>query len=175
MKLIEISQSTCVGCRLCMEICSLVKEGECSATKARIRIFRDEEFGNNLVSLCIQCAEVYCIKSCRDNALTRHPETGAVLLDENLCTGCKACVTACPVGGISYHEEKGIIVKCDLCGGDPECVKVCSRGAITLKDTNFDSPDRRLFMRETGKLVRKLTNKKYQGKPVSEVIGIPGG
>ena len=175
MKLIEISESNCVGCRLCMEICSLVKEGECSASKARIRIFRDEEFGNNLVSLCMQCAEGYCIKSCRDDALTRDPETGVVLVDEDLCTGCQACVTACPMGGISYDKEKGIIVKCDLCGGDPECVKVCSREALAFKDANFDSPERRAFMRETSKLVRKLASTKYRGKPVSEVIGVPGG
>ena len=175
MKLIEISHSSCVGCRLCMEICSLLKEGECSATKARIKIFRDEEFGSNLVSLCIQCPEEYCIKSCHDGALVRDPETGAVLVDESLCTSCQACVAACPVGGISFDTEKNIVFKCDLCGGDPECVKFCSREALVLKDTNFDSPDRRSFVRETGKLVRKLTDVKYKGKPVSEVIGVPGG
>ncbi len=175
MKLIEISHSSCVGCRLCMEICSLLKEGECSATKARIRIFRDEEFGSNLVSLCTQCADTYCIKSCREDALTRDPDTGAVLVDENLCTGCEACVTACPVSGISYDKEKNIVFKCDLCGGDPECVKFCSRGALAFKDTDITAPERKSFMRETGKLVRKLTNEKYKGKPVSEVIGVPGG
>ena len=175
MKLIEISHSTCVGCRLCMEICSLLKEGECSATRSRISIFRDEEFGHNLVSLCTQCPEEYCIKSCRDGALTRDPNTGVVLVDENLCTGCEACVTACPVNGISYDKERNIVFKCDLCGGDPECVKFCSRHALTFIETNFDSPDRRVFIQETGKLVRKLTNAKYMGKPMNEVIGIPGG
>ncbi|MBI4283615.1 MAG: 4Fe-4S dicluster domain-containing protein [Chloroflexi bacterium] len=153
MKLIEISHDTCVGCRLCVMICSLVKEGECSATGARIRIIRDEEFGNNLVAVCTQCAEAYCVESCPVSALSRDPETGAVLVDEGLCNGCEACIAACPIGAIYLDKDKGTIFKCDLCGGDPECVKFCSREAITLKDTDIDSAERKSFMVETSKLL----------------------
>ncbi len=156
MKLIEISHSTCVGCRLCVMICSLVKEDECSITKSRIRIVRDEEFGNNLVSLCIQCAEVYCVESCPVAALSRDPETGVVLVDDKLCNDCEACVVACPLGAIYLNKEKDTVFKCDLCGGDPWCVKFCSRGTLVLKDTDIDSPERKSFMVETSKLLSQV-------------------
>ncbi len=156
MKLIEVSHNKCVGCRLCELVCSLVHEGECSTTKARIRIFRDEEFGNNLVSLCMHCAEAHCLESCAYGALSRDARTGAVLVDNKLCNGCEACLLVCPLGAISLDKQKEIVFKCDLCGGDPECVKWCSRGALTLKETDFTSPDRKSFITETSKLLSQM-------------------
>ena len=156
MKLIEISHSKCVGCRLCEMICSLSHEGECSTTRSRIRIVRDEEFGNNLVSLCMQCAGSYCVESCPYDALSRDPQTGGVLVDDKLCDGCEACVDACPLGAISLDRERGVVFKCDLCGGDPKCVKFCSRDALTSKDTDITSPERESFMAETGKLLSQV-------------------
>ena len=128
MKLIEILHSNCVGCRLCEMICSLFHEGECSTTRSRITIFRDEEFG----------------------------KTGAVLVDDKLCNGCNACLAACPLGGLSLDKEKDIVFKCDLCGGDPQCVQFCSREALAFKDTDIDSPERKSFMTETGKLLSQV-------------------
>jgi len=155
MNLIEVLHDKCVGCRLCEMVCSLVHEGECSTTKSRIRIFRDEEFGNNLVSLCIQCAEPYCVESCAYGALSRDGETGVVLVDDKLCSGCEVCLVACPLGAVSLDKEKDIVFKCDLCGGDPECVKVCSREALVVKDVDPASPDRKSFMEETSKLLHQ--------------------
>jgi len=156
VKLIEVFHSKCVGCRLCEMVCSLVHEHECSTTKSRIRIFRDEEFGNNLVSLCIQCAEGYCLESCSEAALSRDPKTGVVLVDDKSCNGCEACVVACPLGAISYDKERDVVFKCNLCGGDPECVKFCSRGALALKDTDITSLERKSFMVATGKLLSQV-------------------
>ncbi len=156
MKLIEILHSNCVGCRLCEMICSLSHEDECSTTKSRIRIVRDEEFGNNLVSLCMQCTDAYCIESCTFGALSRDEKTGAVVVDDKSCTGCEECIAVCPVDGLSLDKEKGIVFKCDLCGGDPECVKFCSRNTLTLKDTDITSPERKSFMTETSKLLLQV-------------------
>lgn len=153
MKLIEVSHNNCVGCRLCEMVCSLVHDQECSTSKSRIRILRDEEFGNNLVSVCMQCEEAHCLKSCAFDAISRDSKTGAVLIDTNICNGCQACLVVCPVNGVFFDHEKDKAFKCDLCGGDPECVKFCSRSALTLKETNFTSPDRKSFMDETSKLL----------------------
>lgn len=153
MKLIEVSHNKCVGCRLCEFVCSLVHEGECSTTKSRIRIFRDEEFGNNLVSVCMQCEEAHCLESCACDAISRDTKTGAVLIDNKLCNGCEACVLVCPVNAVFFDQEKEVAFKCDLCGGDPGCVKFCSRVALTLKETDFTSPDRKSFMAETSRLL----------------------
>ena len=163
MNLIEVSLNNCVGCRLCEMVCSLVHEGECSTAKSRIRIFRDEEFGNNLISLCMQCGD-YCIQSCPVEALRRDEKTGAVLVDDELCIGCEACIEACPLGALFMDSKKDVVFKCDLCGGDPECVKFCSRKALTLKDVDPTSPDRKSFVVATGKL---LSQRQSASRPSS--------
>ena len=152
-KLIEVIQDKCTGCRLCEMACSLHHEQECSTTKSRIKIVRDEEFGNHLVLACTQCAEAYCAESCPMEALRRDEETSAVLVDEELCNGCEACVAACPIDAITLDNDKNIISKCDLCGGDPECVKWCSREAIVVKEDDISSSERKSTMEKTSRLL----------------------
>jgi Fe-S-cluster-containing hydrogenase component 2 len=67
---------------------------------------------------------------CPVGAISRDEETGAIVLDQDLCIGCNMCLTVCPLGGISVDPETGTIIKCDLCQGDPECVKHCVYGAL---------------------------------------------
>lgn len=156
MKLIEARSSHCVGCRLCEMVCSLTHERECSTTESRIKIFRDEEFGNNLISLCMQCIDAYCMESCAYGALGRDSKTGAVLVDDQLCNACEACVVACPLGAVSLDKEKKIVMKCDLCGGAPECVKVCSREALIVKDIDPASKERKSLVAETSKALSQM-------------------
>ncbi|MDP2647428.1 MAG: 4Fe-4S dicluster domain-containing protein [Desulfobacterales bacterium] len=153
MNLIDVTHDNCVGCRLCEMFCSLVHEGECSTAKSRIKIHRDEEFGNNLVSVCLHCTEAYCLESCAYGALSRDEKTGAVVVDEQSCTACEACILACPVGGMSLNTDKNVAIKCDLCGGDPECAKVCFRRALCLTETDPASPERRALMAESSDLL----------------------
>jgi len=63
-------------------------------------------------------------------AIRLDEETGALVVRQDLCVGCKTCVVACPLGGVLYHYMKGCAMKCDLCGGDPECVKSCVYQAL---------------------------------------------
>ncbi len=156
MKLIEVSHNECVGCRLCEFVCSLVHENECSTSMSRIRIHRDEEFGNNVVSICMQCEESYCLASCAYGAVSVDEKTGALLIDSALCNGCEECLLTCPMGAIFLNSEKGVAFTCDLCHGDPECVKWCSRHTLTLKDTDITSPDRKSFMVETSRRLSKI-------------------
>ncbi len=64
-------------------------------------------------------------------AISKDPETGVVLIDKELCTGCKECVEACPDGMIQMDAQNKAD-KCDLCGGDPLCVRYCVAGALKL-------------------------------------------
>ena len=153
MNLIDVNHDSCVGCRLCEMFCSLVHEDECSTTKSRIKIRRDEEFGNNLVSVCLHCTEAYCLESCAYEALSRDPKTGAVVVDQDACIACEECVVACPVGGMCLNKKKDVVFKCDLCGGDPECVKVCFRHALTLKEIDPAAPERKALMTKTSDLL----------------------
>jgi carbon-monoxide dehydrogenase iron sulfur subunit len=104
----------------------------------------------------MQCADAYCVESCAYGALGRNSKTGAVLVDDQLCNGCEACIVACPLGAISLDKEKKIVFKCDLCRGEPECVKVCSREALIVKDTDPTSQERKSLMAETSKALSQI-------------------
>lgn len=59
-----------------------------------------------------------------------------VVIDEQLCTGCRLCVYSCPYGAISYNELGGVVGKCNQCsdrikrGLEPSCVQHCIGGAL---------------------------------------------
>jgi len=52
-----------------------------------------------------------------------------VMINYDLCIGCKMCVAACPFGGMGINKD-GTVIKCDLCDGDPQCVRFCDMKAV---------------------------------------------
>jgi len=68
-------------------------------------------------------------------------EGGVVLVDPGKCTGCKACIAACPYDA-RYVRPEGYIDKCTFCihrvreGKLPACVGICPTYALTFGDIN---------------------------------------
>ncbi len=124
-KIFSVDSRLCVGCKQCELVCSLTKTGTFNPHKARIRVTRNQVKGNYVPGICYHCKQPKCQQACPEDALKRDIETGAVVLNESLCSGCRACVVACPFGAVQVDPD-GNILKCDLCGGDPTCVKYCS-------------------------------------------------
>jgi len=67
---------------------------------------------------------------CPKDAISRDEELGRVMVDYDLCIGCKMCVAACPFGGMGVDTVLRRVVKCDLCDGDPTCVRFCQPEAL---------------------------------------------
>jgi Fe-S-cluster-containing hydrogenase component 2 len=89
-------------------------------------------------------------------AVSRNENTGAVIIDEDLCVGCKLCVTFCPLGGIGIDKNRKIL-KCDLCEGDPLCVKFCIPEALKFIDVNkINLQKRRIAAEKLAELMKKL-------------------
>jgi anaerobic carbon-monoxide dehydrogenase iron sulfur subunit len=151
MKLIQVDLAKCSGCKLCEMACSFHFERECSISKSRIKILRDDEFGDHLVQFCTQCAEAPCIPACPTDAFYRDSKSGVVQWDEVKCNGCGVCLPACPVGALFMDRKKNIVFKCDLCGGDPECVKFCPPKALLFQEEELESPDRKAFFKQSSK------------------------
>ncbi|MEM4474672.1 MAG: 4Fe-4S dicluster domain-containing protein [Candidatus Bathyarchaeia archaeon] len=123
MKAFIVDPKKCTECGLCELVCSYSKEHEFNPRKSRIYVTSKE------IRVCRHCKKPPCIEACKLGAIVKNDLTGAVLIDEQKCIGCKACIPACPFGGILLTPETKVI-KCDLCDGDPNCVKYCFFDAI---------------------------------------------
>lgn len=86
---------------------------------------KSEELADFRPRVCVQCAEAPCITVCPVNALSRNDDNPAIVLDVELCIGCRNCVEACPYEGCFFDETGNRPLICDLCGGDPACVEAC--------------------------------------------------
>jgi len=126
----KIKKSSCTNCRLCMLACTTAHEpGLQSVKQARIHIEDDwPDIGG--IHVCIACKDHPCIEACPGEALSWD---GHVVLDEDKCIFCNACVDACPVGGVSIHPATAYPLICDTCGGRFSCVSVCPTGAISRR------------------------------------------
>jgi carbon-monoxide dehydrogenase iron sulfur subunit len=132
-KILQVDMEKCTGCRTCEAMCSLRNTGRADPARSRIKVIRYEkrgEYHNYIPMVCQQCSTPLCMEACPTNAISRDPGTGALLVDEKACVGCRVCNMVCPVGGVSIDPVTEVASKCDLCGGDPECVKYCDAEAI---------------------------------------------
>lgn len=120
----------CTGCRLCLLACSFWHEEVFSEHLGRLRIQADEGRWAFEPIVCRQCSDAPCLVACPSGAISHDEATGAVLLDADACTGCRACVEVCRHGVIAFNEATGLVQLCDLCGGAPDCVASCPHGAI---------------------------------------------
>ncbi len=87
---------------------------------------------------CNHCAEPACASACLVGALKKTPE-GPVIYREELCLGCRYCMTACPfnIPTFEYHDALSpAIRKCTMCyhrissGKIPACAEACATGAL---------------------------------------------
>ncbi len=139
---LHIDPLKCTGCLQCEMACSYHAEGAFNPSRSRIKVFTFHEAGRFAPYTCTQCDEAWCMHACPVEAITTDLETGAKVVSESKCVGCKVCTIACPFGTINYHHVSGKVVKCDLCGGDPECAKACPTDAITWIDADWTGLDR---------------------------------
>ncbi len=139
---LHIEPLKCTGCLQCEMACSYHAEGAFNPSRSRIKVFTFHEVGRFAPYTCTQCDEAWCMRACPVEAITTDLGTGAKVVDEGKCVGCKVCTIACPFGTINYHHVTGKVVKCDLCGGDPECAKACPTDAITWTDADWTGLER---------------------------------
>lgn len=119
----------CAGCKLCEVYCSLGHTKTCNPSRSRIRVIKWDEGAIYAPTVCEQCEDALCVQVCPIDAISVD-EAGIVVIDYDMCIGCKICMVVCPFGNISIDPVEDKVVKCDLCGGDPVCAKVCTSDAI---------------------------------------------
>jgi formate dehydrogenase iron-sulfur subunit len=85
--------------------------------------------------VCKHCVQAGCLEVCPTNAIIR-TEFDTVVIQSDVCNGCKACIGACPFGVIEMNPVSKTAQKCTLCydrlqaGLEPACSKACPTDSI---------------------------------------------
>ncbi len=134
---LAVDYEKCTGCRACEVACSVSHVQACNPIKSAVRIVKWQllsKTGFYVPVVCQQCEEPACANICPVHAISRSEETGAMVVEPDLCVGCQMCVVACPFGAVTLDRDRRLAIKCDLCGGvEPWCVRFCEPGALTYK------------------------------------------
>ena len=138
-----IDTKKCVGCMDCVVACKTennVPEGfnrdwiatDVKGTYPTIQMqIRTER--------CNHCDNPPCVYCCPCGASHIHDLGGVVLVHHDKCSGCKACIAACPYDARFIHPD-GYADKCTFCihrveeGLDPACVSVCPTHCMYFGD-----------------------------------------
>lgn len=151
MKFIFVDYDKCHGCNSCALACSFAKTGSFNVARSNVSVIYFPEIEDRIVPvICQHCLDPACMDVCPARAIYRDRETGAVIIDQSICVGCKLCVMACPIGIPWVDMKTSKVMKCDLCGGDPQCVKYCGFGALEFLEVD----DATIKLRKEG--ARKL-------------------
>ncbi len=142
-----IDTKRCVGCADCVVACQT--ENNVPIGYCRDWIVQDTSGVFPTLNLeirserCNHCDNSPCVRCCPTGA-SHYSDGGIVLVNHDECTGCKACIAACPYDARFVHPE-GYVDKCTFCihrvreGQDPACVSVCPTHAMIFGD--LDDPE----------------------------------
>ncbi len=105
-------------------------------------------------SACNHCEHPGCLASCpkadiddphnENNAIFKRQEDGIVLINQNVCIGCRNCIQACPYGAPQFNSSTELVEKCTFCihrlydssgsrtDFEPACVTTCVGNALHL-------------------------------------------
>ena len=143
-----IDSARCTGCKTCELACKDYKDLTPDVSYRRIYEYAGGEWQPNgntwqqnvfayyLSIACNHCADPACTKVCPSGAMHKRDADGLVVVNEDICIGCKSCAMACPYGAPQYNAEKHHMTKCDGChervsqGKKPICVESCPLRAL---------------------------------------------
>ncbi|NQU60871.1 MAG: 4Fe-4S dicluster domain-containing protein [Rhodospirillales bacterium] len=139
----------CIGCHACSVSCKAEFDVPLGATRSWVEYVEKGDYPNVsrsfLPRLCNHCSKPQCVDVCPTGATWKRKEDGIVVVDPDICIGCKYCLQACPYDARFINPVTGAADKCDFCqhrvekGLEPSCVNACIGGARIFGDLNDPS------------------------------------
>lgn len=133
---------TCVGCHACVIACANENGLAPGRFWRQIVSFNPSHIPDlpvyHLSLACNHCLDTPCAEACPALAIAREPRTGAVLIDDTKCIGCRYCSWVCPFDAPQFNRDAGVMEKCTLCNhrllqnSEPACTSLCPTGALSF-------------------------------------------
>jgi len=85
--------------------------------------------------VCKHCVQAACLEVCPTGAIIR-TEFDTVVIQSDVCNGCRDCIAACPFDVIGIDEASNTAAKCTLCydrmqnSMTPACAQACPTASI---------------------------------------------
>jgi DMSO reductase iron-sulfur subunit len=141
----------CVGCQACQIACSIENDLGYDFSWRAINTYNPEQVDAlphyHLSLACNHCREAICLYQCPAKAISKNPDNGIVIIDENKCIGCKFCSWVCPYDAPNYNSLLGVMTKCTLCSHrieeklEPACVSICPTDALNISsNVKYEHP-----------------------------------
>lgn len=134
----------CTGCEACRVACGNENAGGHDTGWRQVTTFNPERHPalptRHLSLACNHCEQPACALGCPARAYRRDEATGALLLDEEKCIGCRYCSWVCPYDAPRWGEARGVMTKCTFCahrlaeGLAPACAAACPTGALGVAE-----------------------------------------
>ncbi len=144
----------CIGCHSCESACSEKNGLPSHVAWRKVGYLEGGTYPDharvNISMACNHCDDPVCLKGCPTGAYVKYQDTGAVVVDSDICFGCRYCTWVCPYEAPAFNPETGSVSKCNMCVDrlaenlQPACVDACLGHALEfgeLEKYEQDHPD----------------------------------
>jgi tetrathionate reductase subunit B len=90
-----------------------------------------------LPAICMHCDDAPCLRACPVKDAIYQRDDGLIIIDPEVCTGCRLCEESCPYGVLFFNVGLNIAQKCTGCAHllddgwqGPRCVDACPTDAL---------------------------------------------
>ncbi len=140
----------CTGCQACQIACTFENNLDPQIDWRHVGTFNEQNLPGISLShmslACNHCLDAPCMEYCPALAYSRDADTGAVLINQDSCIGCKYCTWVCPYDAPKFNQATGVVEKCTFCnhrlkeGQAPACVTACPTGALQIEELQSGDP-----------------------------------